>query len=205
MATRRRSPKNSWLIKNNRQILAFIIFTLLVILGTKLFLTEKNYNNSGTPQSLFEKSASKDTKETEDRYYPTDDWITFTGDGFTFIHPPEYILKEKNPDKTTWAGVLGGEEIPERMILLSQDTAFEAPIAEPSSNENIYIEQVVQSKIMSGNLVFTKYVYDCGVDCRYHMIDFKINNKFYRLKFFSAAGGLGPKFNQIVSSLKFTN
>ncbi len=200
--------KSSYILKS---FLLGILFVFLVILiGGGAFLLGRN-TKSENQQVVETKVAAPSPTSIENKN-------VFSNEDFSFIYPDGYSSQNSINDDYFWKSEFTPNEFTyNSMVIQVQEKAFPA-LAKNSSftryplgpETNTPITSTVSSvenfkdTTLNGNNV-TTYNISCGVDCYYHVLEFNSNSKYYRLFFNGAGGGLITKFENMLTTFKFTD
>lgn len=130
---------------------------------------------------------------------PTPNWLTYKGAGFTFNYPPaEKAQKQPSPNQVAWKMTEDNYEW-DAMTLTWQSH----PLTNPGEDPEFSITE--SKEITLDGASAHSYIIDCGNDCFFHEVQFKSKGIYFALRKNIAGGGLEQDFQEILSSLKFTN
>lgn len=190
----------------NRKSLPFIIgvIFLLVAFGIGVYYLGAKANREYNTALQLVKISSSVSGEN----------IFYAENGFSFYYPHSIEMFQAWTDAIFWRfAYTPGNYINDALILRYSDKPFSRLVkggtfniytkTYPAEQKVLTIESFDETSLDLGAREISMYTIGCGVDCSYHVVRFKSNNKFYELLANGVGEGSLERFKNILASFSF--
>lgn len=173
-----------------------LFFVSFVIVSLKNILPAAQRDDSFAPTPI---NTVSETSTIEQSQQPKPTMGMYQNSKFSFNFDPQYKMKESSSSGISWSDPTGTFS----MELSWQSDPFPKTPQVVADTKSLRIEKDKEVTISKNKV--RELVYGCGNDCYFHELQIQSDDEYYRLKASIAPEGkLEGKFQQVITSLKFT-